>query len=67
MDIPSGDRDRHSPGDVEREWVFATYCVKAELGVARDIVVLLPDIVLAWLADNAVSSYTAPYAYCKLE
>ena len=67
MDIPSGDGDRRNPGDVEHERVSAIRCAKAELGVARDIVVLLPSIVLACLADDAVSSYTAPDAYCELE
>ena len=67
MDIPNGDGDRHSPGDMERERMSVDRRLNVELGGAPDTVVPLPGIVPVCLADDVVSSYAALDAYCKLE
>ena len=67
MDIPNRDGDHRSPGDVERERLSVDHRLNAELGGARDTIVPLPGIVPACLADDAVSSYADPDAYCELE
>ena len=66
-DMPSGNNDLCSPGDVERARDTVHHHSNAALGALDGRVAKLPGNCPVWCTDNVVSANAVPVTYCELE